>query len=292
MNVYRQISSNKTKTWVIMILFVVFITTLGYIFGKIYEAGLIFAFVAFCISLVASIISFFSSSNAVLSLSNARQISEHDNPELFHLVENLCIADGMSLPKIYVMEDNAPNAFATGRDPKHGIICFTSGILTQLTRSELEGVTAHELSHIKNYDIRLMCVVAVLVGGVALLADFSLRGMFFGGGRKGNPVFLLIGIVLAALSPIIATLIQLSLSRKREFLADASGVLLTRYPEGLASALEKIASYDKPVSSATNATAHLFIENPFKLKSSKHLFSSLFNTHPPIEERIRILRSM
>jgi len=264
------------------------------VFGKIYDSGLFFALIALIISTAIATFSYFSGSNAVLALSGAKEISEKDNPHLYHTVENLCIGAGLPIPKIYLIHDESPNAFATGRDPKHGVICFTTGLLEKLSKSELEGVTAHELSHIQNFDIRLMAIVAILVGFVAILSEIFLRSMFFGrGGRgKGQAIFLLIGIALAILSPVIATLIQLAVSRKREFLADASGALLTRYPEGLASALEKIAEDKKPLKEASNATAHLFIENPYKNKNNGHWFSSLFNTHPHVEERVRILRSM
>lgn len=294
MNIYNQISSNKRKTWLIIFLFVLFITTLGYVFGKVYDSGMFFGVVALLLSVLVATFSYFSGSNAVLALSGAKEIVEHDNPQLFHTVENLCIGAGLPMPKIYVIDDSSLNAFATGRDPKHGVICFTTGLLDRLTKSELEGVTAHELSHIKNFDVRLMAVVAILVGFVAILSEIFLRSLFYGrGGRgKGQGVFILIGIALAILSPVIATLIQLAVSRKREFLADASGALLTRYPEGLAAALEKIAEDPQPLKEATNATAHLFIENPFKKKEGTHWFASLFNTHPPVEERIKVLRSM
>lgn len=293
MNIYNQISSNKRKTWLIMFLFVLFITTVGYIFGKVYESGAFFAGIAFIFASLTAVFSYFSGSNAVLALSGAKQISEKDNPHLYHIVENLCIGTGMPMPKIYIMNDPSPNAFATGRDPKHGVICFTTGILEILNKSELEGVTAHELSHIKNLDIRLMAVVTVLVGFVAILSEFFLRSLWFkSDDNRAQGVFVIIGIVLALLSPLVATLIQLSVSRKREFLADASGALLTRYPDGLASALEKLAHDKKPLHNATNATAHLFIENPFQHKDTKHWFTNLFNTHPPMEERIKILRSM
>lgn len=293
MNVYKQIASNKQKTWIIMSLFVVFITTLAYVFGVFYDSGVSFALIALAISVGVAAFSYFSAGGAVLSLSGAKKIDKATNPHLFTIVENLCIASGIPMPEIYVIHDSAPNAFATGRDPKHGVICFTTGILEKLNKAELEGVTAHELSHIKNYDIRLMAIVVVLVGFIALLSDIFLRSLFFSNDRKnGHIAFILVGIGLAALSPIAATLIQLAVSRKREFLADASGVLITRYPDALASALEKIAADPKPVAEATNATAHLFIENPFKQKNTGHWFSSLFNTHPPVAERIRILRSM
>lgn len=299
MNIYNQISSNKTKTWLIISLFVVFITTLSFVFGKTQGSGLSFAGTALVLSGIMSFGSYYFSDSLILSMSKARQIQKKDNPELFRIVENLSIGDGLPLPNIYIIEDSAPNAFATGRDPKHSVVCVTTGILDKLNKVELEGVIAHELSHVKNYDIRLMSIVVVLVGVVTLLADFFMRSMWWGGRRRddresGNvgAIFLVIGIILAILSPIIATLIQLAVSRKREFLADASGALLTRYPEGLASALEKIAKDREPLEVANNATAHLFIANPFKDKEAQSWFSNLFNTHPPIEERIKILRSM
>ncbi len=246
-----------------------------------------------------SFASYYYSDKIILGMSKAKQIKKSDYPEFFRIVENLCIGAGIPMPKVYVIDDSAPNAFATGRDPKHAVVCATTGILQKLNKIELEGVIAHELSHIKNFDIRLMAVVVVLVGLVALLADFFMRSLWYGGerrnSREGNSaagVFLLIGIVLAILSPIIATLIQLAVSRKREFLADASGALLTRYPEGLAAALEKIGKDKEPLEVANNATAHLYIANPFKGKISGSWFAGLFNTHPPIEERIKILRSM
>lgn len=233
----------------------------------------------------------------VLATSGAKQIKKHDNPELFNLVENLAIGDGMPMPKVYIMHDASPNAFATGRDPKHAAIAVTTGILERLKRTELEGVLAHELSHIKNYDTRLLAITAVLVGFIALITDLFMRHLWWSGfnrdrnSRANGPV-LIIAIVLAILAPIVASLIQLAISRRREFLADASGVLLTRYPEGLASALEKIASDSQPLKTASNATAHLFIVNPFKGKGFSGMLTNLFSTHPPMEERIRILRSM
>ena len=299
MSIYSQISSNKLKTWVIISLFVIFITTLLYIYGNATGYGLSFAGLALIISGLMGFASYYYSDKIILGMSKAKQIQKKDNPELFRIVENLCIGAGIPMPKVYVIDDSAPNAFATGRDPKHAVVCATTGILQKLNKIELEGVIAHELSHIRNFDIRLMAIVVVLVGLVALLADFFMRSLWYGGGRRnsreGNSaagIFLLIGIVLAILSPIIATLIQLAVSRKREFLADASGVLLTRYPEGLATALEKIGKDKEPLEVANNATAHLYITNPFKGKISGSWFANLFNTHPPIEERIKILRSM
>ena len=300
MNIYSQIGANKTKTWLIIGLFIVFITTILYIYGKATGYGLSFVGVALIISGLMSFASYYYSDKIILGMSNAKQISKKDNPEFFRIVENLCIGAGLPIPKIYVIEDSAPNAFATGRDTKHAVVCATTGILDKLNKVELEGVIAHELSHIRNFDIRLMSIVVVLVGLVALLADFFMRSLWYGGGRRNNDregnnlggIFLIVGIVLAILSPLIATLIQLAVSRKREFLADASGALLTRYPEGLASALEKISKDREPLEVANNATAHLYIVNPFKGKDIGNWFAGLFNTHPPIEERIRILRSM
>ncbi len=301
MKIYSSISANKTKTWLIMLLFVVFITTVAYVFSRALGYGLYLVVFALIFGGLTSIGSYYYSDKLVLATSGAKQIKKADNPELFRTVENLCIGDGLQMPRIYIINDLSPNAFATGRDPKNSVICFTTGILDKLNKIELEGVIAHELSHVKNYDIRLMGVVAILVGFIALLANLFMQQLWFGGiggrGRddRGNnfqAIFLLIGIVLAILSPIAATLIQLAVSRKREFLADASGALLTRYPEGLADALEKISRDPVALKKANNATAHLFIVNPFKGKSAKSLFSSLFDTHPPVEERIKALREM
>jgi heat shock protein HtpX len=269
-----------------------------YIYGNATGYGLSFAGIALILSGLMSFGSYYYSDKIILGMSSAKQISKKDNPEFFRIVENLCIATGLPMPKLYIINDSAPNAFVTGRDPKHAVVCATTGILDKLNKTELEGVIAHELSHIRNFDIRLMAIVTILVGLVALLADFFMRSLWFSGNRRNREsnnvqgIFLFIGIILAILSPIIATLIQLAVSRKREFLADASGALLTRYPDGLASALQKIAKDKEPLEVANNATAHLYIANPFKGKISTSWFAGLFNTHPPIEERIRILRSM
>ena len=302
MPIYSAISANKWKTILIMLLFVVFITTVGFVFGRATGYGISYAIFAFVLATFSSIGSYYFSDKLVLATVGAKPIKKSDNPQLYRIVENLAIGDGIPTPKIYIMREDAPNAFATGRDPKHAVVCVTQGILDRLNHAELEGVIAHELSHVKNFDTRLMGIVAILVGFVAILANIFMNQLWWGnfGGRdrdrEGNniqSIFILVGIVFAILSPIIATLIQLALSRKREYLADASGALLTRYPEGLASALEKIAAYQRPIASVSNATAQLFIENPLKGKSdSKSWFAGLFDTHPPIEERIRILRSM
>jgi heat shock protein HtpX len=301
MNIYSAISANKNKTWLIMLLFVLIITTVVYVFCQALGYGLGFVGIALVLAGFTSIGSYYYSDKVILATSGAKLIQKSDNPELFRIVENLCIGDGLPMPKIYIINDAAPNAFATGRDPQHAIVCVTTGILPLLDKSELEGVIAHELSHVKNFDIRLMGIVAVLVGFIAILANLFVNQLMWGGlGRdrddrnSGNlqAIFLIIGIVLAILSPIVATLIQLAVSRKRELLADASGVLLTRYPEALASALEKLSNDPHSLKSASNATAHLFIINPFKGKNTKQMFASLFDTHPPIAERIKILRSM
>lgn len=294
MNLRQAVASNVRKTWLIIFLFAIFISAIGYVYGKsLGDLGLPYAGLALFIATTTGIGSYFYSDKLVLATTGAKQVQLNDQPELYRLVENLSIGAGLPLPKIYVINDGAPNAFATGRDPKHAVIAVTTGLLERLTKPELEGVIAHELSHVKNFDIRLMGIVAILVGSIAMLGDIYLRGSLFGrGGKNGGNIFVLVGLVLALLSPLIATIMQLAISRKREYLADASGALLTRYPEGLANALEKIAGYPIPLQKATNATAHLFIANPFKDKTSSHLFSSLFNTHPPIEERIKLLRNM
>ncbi len=295
MNIYSAIAANKWKTWLIMALFIVFITTIAYVYGQASGYGASYAGFALIFSGLMSFGSFFYSDKLVIATTGAKEIQKKDDPRLFNIVENLAIGDGLPMPKVYILHDPSPNAFATGRDPKHGVVVATTGLLEKLNKPELEGVIAHELSHIKNYDTRLMGIVAILVGFVVIFADIFMRSFWFRNNddnRNSNNIFLLIGIVFAIVSPIIATLIQLAVSRKREFLADASGALLTRYPDGLADALEKIAKDPHPTREATNATAHLFIINPFKGKEAGAWFASLFNTHPPVEERIKILRDM
>lgn len=295
MNIYSQIESNNRRTWIIMAIFISLITFVAYIYGEASGYGLSFAGIALIISGLTTFFSYYHSDKAILALSGAKQIQETDDPKLFRSVQNLCIGSGLPMPKVYVIEDTAPNAFATGRDPNHSVVCVTSGLLQKLDRLELEGVLAHELSHIKNFDVRLQSIVVILVGFVTLLADLFMRNLWLGNrknDRGGSGGIVLIGVVLAILSPIFAALIQLSISRKREYLADASGALLTRYPEGLASALEKISKDKEPLEVANNATAHLYIIDPFKGKSAHAWFSGLFDTHPPVEERIRLLRAM
>lgn len=299
MNIYSQISANKWKTWLIMFLFIVFISTVGYVFGKALGYGISYAVFALIFAGITSFGSYFFSDKLVLATTGAQPIEEKDNPQLYHIVENLAIGEGVPTPKLYILNDASPNAFATGRDPKHAAVCVTAGLLQKLNKAELEGVLAHEMSHVKNFDTRLMGIVAILVGFVAIMANMFMNSLWWGRGRDNDReggnlqyIFILLGIIFALLSPIAATLIQLAISRKREYLADASGALLTRYPEGLASALEKISEDPRPVIGASNATAHLFITNPFKGKEVGTWFASLFDTHPPIEDRIRILRSM
>ncbi len=300
MNIYSAISTNIWKSYIILVLFVTFAGTVAYVLSKGLGYDPSIGVFVFIISLIYSFISYFFSDKMVLAASGAKEIQKKDSPELFRMVENLAMGDGIPMPKVYIMHDPSPNAFATGRDPKHAAIAVTTGIMEKLNKAELEGVLAHELSHVKNFDTRLLAITAVLVGFISLLTDMFMRSLFFGGMRNDSDnrdsrlqmIFLAIGIALAIIAPIVASLIQLAISRKREFLADAAGSLLTRYPEGLASALEKISSDPRPVRKATNATAHLFITNPFKGKSTGAWFASLFDTHPPIEERIKILRSM
>lgn len=296
---WDHVSSNIFKTWVIMILFglftfgVVYIFALYFGFGDIGATGLLGG--TFLVIGLMNFFTYFNSDKMLLSMSGAKQIERHSHPEIFRIVENLCIAAGLPMPKIYIIDDSAPNAFATGRDPKHAAIAYTTGILDKLTKQELEGVTAHELSHVGNRDTLVMSVVSILVGTIALLSDFFMRSLWYrdnDSDSKGNIVFLIIAIVAAILAPIIAMLIQLAVSRRREYLADASGVLLTRYPAGLASALQKISVDPEPLEVANRGTAHLYIVNPLKGEAAKAFFSSLFNTHPPVQERIKALREM
>jgi len=303
MTAYTQISANRFKTWVIMLAFAFFITFVVYIFtnalGFRGPSALGFSGIALIIAGLMNFFTYYNSDKIVMTISGAKQIQKKDNQTLFRTVENLCIASGLPMPKVYIIDDTAPNAFATGRDPKHASIAFTKGILEKLSKLELEGVTAHELSHVGNYDTRLMSIVSILVGSVALLADWFIRITWWGGGgdrdenNSSNAIFMIIALVLAILAPIIAILIQLAISRKREFLADASGALLTRNPDDLADALIKISKDREPLEVANKATAHLYIVNPFK-EGHKLVgtFAGLFNTHPPIEERVKALRSM
>jgi len=295
---YNQISSNKRKSILIMVLFIIIIFGLSWIFGKISGYNYYALIFAAIISIIMSLFSYFQGDKIALWTAGAKQIKQADNPYVYKIIENLCITAGLPLPKIYLIPDSAPNAFACGRDPKHASIALTTGIIEILENEELEGVIAHELSHIKNYDILLMTITVVLIGIIALLSDWLLHHFFwFNRGNNSNRnnnqlglILVIVGIILAILSPFIAELIKLAVSRKREFLADASGALLTRYPEGLANALEKISQYQQPLQKANHATAHLYFSNPFTEK--RNFLSNFFSTHPPIEARIKNLREM
>lgn len=296
MSVYQEISHNKIRTYTIIVTFIVLITGFFYLLGQFTNSANAFLAGGLIFSIFSTVGSYFYSDKIVLYTVGAVPATKEKYFNLYTVTENLCISTGVPMPKLYVIPDSSPNAFATGRDPKHAVVCATTGILELLDRAELEGVIAHELSHVKNYDILLSSIVAVLVGTVALVSNWMMRGFWWGGDREDregrNPIMLIIFIVMLILTPIVATLIQLAVSRRREFLADASGALITRHPEGLASALEKIAHISKPLSTATTSTAHLFISDPFKSTKKTNWMLALFNTHPPTEERIRILRSM
>lgn len=293
--VYTNIAANKRKTVLLIAVYVALITGVVWASGNLYHYDISFVFAAAALSLVMSLVSYYTGDKVALAVSGAQPVTKEQNSYLVNMVENLTITAGLPMPRVYVINDPAINAFATGRDPKHASIAVTTGAIEKLENEELEGVLAHELSHVGNYDILVMTIVIVMVGIISILSNWFMRSQFYFGGRSrdneergSNAVFMIIGLVLLILSPIIAQLIQLAVSRKREYLADASGSLLTRYPEGLARALEKIAQQNRPMATATTATAHLFISNPFSAKK----FASLFSTHPPIEERIKRLRSM
>ncbi|MFA6215372.1 MAG: M48 family metallopeptidase [Patescibacteria group bacterium] len=295
---YNQIDSNIRKTILLMAIFFIFVIFVGWVFTQYTDTGyggLIFA-VLFASG--TSLFSYYGGDKVALLTSGAKgPIVQSDNPYLYRIIENLAITAGLPLPKIYIIPDAAINAFATGRNPQHASIAVTTGAIEKLKNEELEGVIAHELSHVKNYDILLMTVVIILVGLLALLSDWFIRFRFFGrksdneeGGGQLQAILMIFGLIFLIFSPLIGKLIQLAISRRREFLADSAGALLTRYPEGLARALEKIAAENMPLKSANNATAHLYIANPFG--RAKRSFANLFATHPPIQERIAILRKM
>lgn len=293
-SLYTQQSSNIAKTWTLMITFFLIVIAVGWFAAQyLNNSFILYAAVAF--SIVMNITAYWFSDRIALSSAHAVEADPNQFRELHRLVENLAITAGLPKPGVYVINDPAPNAFAAGRGPKHSVVAVTTGLLERLDRTELEGVIAHELSHIGNRDILVMTVAVVLAGFLSVLADMFLRASMFGGGdgdRKVHPIVLVIGIVGIILAPIAAQLIQLSISRKREFLADATGALMTRYPDGLASALQKISSYQAPLAHASSATAHLYISNPFGSGAAKTFLTKLFSTHPPVEERIAALRGM
>jgi len=286
---YKQIDANKQKTVVLIFGFLILVIGLGWVLGYLLDRVWILP-LAVVVATVQALVSYYYSDKITLAISKAKKVPrEEPFLELHRIVENLAITAGLPKPEIYLIEDSAPNAFATGRDPKHAAIAVTQGLLEKLNKTELEGVLSHELAHIGNYDIRLMTLVVVLYGIIALISDWFLRALWLRDrDEEKNALLLLIGVVLAILAPLAALLIQLAISRKREYLADATGALLTRYPEGLASALEKIAVDPEPLEVANRATAHLYIVNPFKGKT----LLTLFSTHPPIEDRIKKLREM
>lgn len=288
---YSAIAANKRNTVIIMVLFIALITLFGWGFSVYFGSTGIFWWTLAGAGLY-TLIQYFAAAKLALTMNGAREIQKTDDPRLWRIVENLTITDGMPMPRVYVVDDPAPNAFATGRDPQHAHVAATTGLLAIMNDSELEGVMAHELSHVKNYDIRVSMIAFGLVSVIGLLADMFLRIMWFGGGnndeRPSSPIFLILGIVAAILAPIVAALIQAAISRQREYLADASGVQLTRYPDGLASALEKLAQVPTAVKRQNSSTAHLYFANPLKGKSLMRLFS----THPPLEDRVERLHQM
>lgn len=305
-NIYEVQSANKIKSAIIVVFFALFVGVSVYLISQamgIYfgyqPGGLGFLGIAFIVSGISTFVSYYFSDRIVLGISGARIANKTEDKLFRSVVENICIGAGIPIPKLYVIEDSAPNAFATGRDPEHAVVCATTGLLAKLNRTELEGVMAHEISHIRNYDIRLMSIVSVMVGLLALLADWFLRMSWHGSRDRDEKnslgaVILVLGLVFAILSPIIAQLIQLAISRRREFMADGGSVEITRQPQGLISALEKISADHEPLEAANKATAHLYIVNPFKDKSGRAVekLAGLFNTHPPMPERIAALQKM
>ena len=288
---YTDIASNKRKTFIIMFFFIVFLVAIIWIFDKYLNGGTGVFYGGIIGAFIYTIISYYGGSKMALAINGAKEIQKKDNPRLWRTVENLAITDGLPMPKVYIMNDPSPNAFATGRDPKHSSVCVTSGLLDVMDDQELQGVLAHELGHVKNYDIRVNMVAFALTAVISLIADIILRITFFGGMRdrdENNQVFLILGIVAAILAPIVAMLIQLAVTRQREYLADATGALTTRYPEGLASALQKIKQMNRPAKQQNTATAHMFFVNPLKA----HGITNLFSTHPPIDARIERLQKM
>jgi heat shock protein HtpX len=286
---YKQISANKRRTWVLLFSFLVLLWGLAYVLSSAYNSpGLLFFIGLF--SLVYALFSYFAGAKMALAVNGAKEISKKDNIRLWRVVENLSIAEGLPMPKVYIMDDPAPNAFATGRDPRHSAVCATTGLLQIMDDQELEGVMAHELGHVKNLDMRVNTIAFALVGIVSMIADMFWHITFWGGGdnKERNQLMYILAIVAVILAPIAATMIQLAISRRREYLADATGALTTRYPDGLASALEKIGKYGSATKKQNTATAHMFFASPLKGKS----LAGLFSTHPPVEARIAALRDM
>lgn len=288
---YSQIAANKRKTWIIMFFFMVVVGLLAWFVSAIWFGNPSVTIIVLAIAAIYALFSYFGAGKMALAVNGAREITEKDSPRLWRTVENISITNGMPMPKVYVMDDPAPNAFATGRDPDHAIVAATTGLIDIMDDSELEGVMAHEMGHVQNYDIRVSMIAFALVTVIALISDILLRSFIFGGQRdndKAGAILVIVGVVAAILAPIAASLLQLSISRKREYLADATGALTTRYPEGLASALEKIKQHGSEMKRQNSSTAHLFFANPLNKKN----FGKLFSTHPPIDDRIARLRDM
>lgn len=287
---YSDIAQNKHRTVFIMVVFLVFLAAIIWIFDKFLGGSTGVFYGALVGSLIYVVFTYYAGAKMALAVNSARQIQKSDDPRLWRTVENLAITDGLPMPKVYIMDDPSPNAFATGRDPKHAAVCATSGLLNMMDDQELQGVLAHELGHVKNYDIRVSMVAFALTAVISLVADVMLRLTWFSGNdrEEDNQLFFFLGIIAAILAPFVASLIQLAVSRQREYLADATGALTTRYPEGLASALEKIRDAGIPARKQNTSTAHLFFVNPLK----GHSLSNLFSTHPPIDQRIKRLRTM
>jgi heat shock protein HtpX len=292
---YEAIERNVRGTWLLFGAFVLVVVAFGYVFGRVLDMGYAGVGIAVVLALAGSLASYYYSDQLVLAISRAREAPREQYPYLHNAVEGLAIAAGIPAPRVYLIDDEAPNAFATGRDPEHAAVAVTTGLLEKLNRLELEGVLAHEISHVRNYDIRLATVATVLVGVVVMLSDFFQRSMFWGrrrgrGEGGGSGLLVLVGLALAVLAPLFAQLLRLAISRNREYLADASAAMLTRYPDGLASALEKLSADPEPLEVANKGTAHLYIINP--LREWGGWANSLFNTHPPVDDRIRLLREM
>ena len=295
-----RIAANKRNSLFLIAIFLAFVAVFGYVIGYAWIGdpvralfGLVLAFV---VGTISGFVSYYAGGRIVLAASRAQEVTHDEAPQLFNVVEEMAIAGGLPMPKVYIIKDSAPNAFATGRDPEHASVAVTSGLLEKLNRDELQGVIAHEMSHVGNFDIRYAMLVGILVGTTVLISDFFLRGLWFGGGRRregggqAQIIMIIVAVVLAILAPIFARLLQLSISRQREYLADATAVKFTRNPKGLADALQKISGDREVLEAANRATAHLYIVNPIKRFEKRA--TGLFSTHPPIEERIQILRSM
>lgn len=298
-NLYTAMSANKRNSFFITVAITAMFVVLGYFLGRYWGSGYGGVFIAFLVALVMSLSAYYGGDKMVLGISRAKRIEKKDYPQLFNVIEELAIAGGLPMPAVYVIDDTAPNAFATGRDPKHASVAITTGLMQKLSRDELQGVMAHELSHVGNRDILYATMVGILVGSIAMMSDFFLRSFFWGGGRRrrsnseggaAGAIFIVIAIALAILAPIFTKLLQLAVSRQREYLADASAAKLTRYPEGLASALQKISGDKEVLEVANRATQHLYIVNP--IKPFEKRASNLFSTHPPIQDRIARLRAM